>query len=84
MVMAYQGTIQNGQIHFDDNPEIPEGAQVIVVVIKESQQAGEQKASTLGNLLESPLVGMWADREDIVDSAEFARELRERASRREG
>ncbi len=83
MVMAYQGTVQNGQIHFDDNPEIPEGAQVIVVVLKEGQQAGEKRALTLGDLLESPLVGMWADREDIIDSAEFARQLRERASRRE-
>lgn len=84
MVMAYQGTVQNGQIHFDDNPDIPEGAQVIVVVVKEQQQAGEQRMLTLGDLLKSPLIGMWADREDIVDSAEFARELREHASRRRG
>jgi hypothetical protein len=74
--MAYQGTVQNGQIRVDNNPAIPEGAQVIVVVVTEGQQAGEQKALTLGDLLESPLIGMWADREDIVDSAEFARELR--------
>jgi hypothetical protein len=83
MVMAYQGTVQNGQIHFDNDPAIPEGAQVIVVVVKEGQQAGVPKALTLGDLLESPLVGMWADREDIVDSAEFARKLRERTLRRE-
>jgi hypothetical protein len=81
MVTAYQGTVRNGQIRFDDQPELPEGAQVIVVVVG---QAGEQKALTLGDLLESPLVGMWADREDIEDGAEFARKLRVRASRREG
>lgn len=83
MVMAYQGTVQNGQIRFDHDPAIPEGAQVIVVVVKERQQVGEPKALTLGDLLESPLVGMWADRDDIVDSAEFARKLREHTSRRE-
>jgi hypothetical protein len=79
MVTAYQGTVQNGQIHFDDIPDFPEGAQVIVVVVGEGQQ---QKALTMGDLLESPLIGMWADRDDIVDSAEFARQLRERAAKR--
>jgi hypothetical protein len=83
MVTAYQGTVQNGQIRLEDTPELPEGTQVIVVVVKEGQQAGEHKALTLGDLLESPLVGMWADREDIEDGAEFARQLRERASRRQ-
>ncbi len=37
---------------------------------------------TLGEILESGLVGMWADRTDIQDSVEFARQLRRRASRR--
>jgi hypothetical protein len=83
MVTAYQGTIQNGQIRLDDTPELPEGAQVILVVVKGAQQAGEGAPLTLGDLLETPLVGMWADREDIVDSAEFARQLRERLARRE-
>jgi len=77
MVTAYQGMIQNGEIRLDDTPELPEGAQVILVVVGEGQK---QKPLTLGDLLESPLVGMWADREDITDSAEFARQLRERAS----
>jgi hypothetical protein len=80
MVTAYQGTIQDGQIRLDNTPELPEGARVILVVVGKEQ---EQKSLTLGDLLESPLVGMWADREDIADSAEFARQLRERASRRE-
>jgi len=30
---------------------------------------------TLGDLLDSGLVGMWADRDDIGDSTEFARTL---------
>jgi len=37
---------------------------------------------TGAELAESEIVGMWTDREDIRDSAEFARQLRERASRR--
>jgi hypothetical protein len=50
---------------------------------EEGTHAGERKVLTLGDLLESPLVGMWADREDIEDGAEFARQLRDRASKRE-
>lgn len=80
MITAYQGTVQDGQIRFEDNLELPEGAQVIVVLVDESQK----KTPTLGDLLDSPLVGMWADREDITDSAEYARRLREQAQRREG
>lgn len=37
---------------------------------------------TLGDLLNSGLVGMWADRTDITDSVEFARKLREQESSR--
>lgn len=42
-------------------------------------EKGEGSAQTL---LESPLVGLWKDRDDIKDSAAFARELREKAQRR--
>ena len=39
---------------------------------------------TLGEILDLGLVGIWADRDDIGDSVEFARELRREASRRGG
>ncbi len=42
-------------------------------------EKGEGSAQAL---LESPLVGLWKDRDDIKDSAAFARELREKAQRR--
>jgi predicted HTH domain antitoxin len=37
---------------------------------------------TARDLLESGLVGLWADRQDIGDSLEFARQLRQRAEHR--
>lgn len=86
MVTAYQGTIHNGQIEFSDKPDLPEGAQVIVVVVGKADEPSEvtKPAGITGaELAVSEIVGMWADREDITDSAEFARQLRERASRRE-
>lgn len=37
---------------------------------------------TVGELRESGLIGLWKDREDIEDSAAYARELREQVQRR--
>jgi hypothetical protein len=84
MVTTYQGTIHNGQIHFDDPPELPEGAQVIVTVVTEDQQADMPVGMTGAQILESGIVGMWADRDDITDSAAFAEQLRRNAERRGG
>jgi hypothetical protein len=39
-------------------------------------------ALTAEQLLASGLVGLWADRADLDDSAEFARQLRDEAQRR--
>ena len=54
----------------EDTPIGP--AEIVVVVAPQSPQA----APTFGDLLRSEFFGMWRDREDIVDSAEFARRLR--------
>jgi hypothetical protein len=35
------------------------------------------------SLVDSPFCGMWKDRKDIVDGPTFARQLRERAEKRE-
>ncbi len=40
------------------------------------------KGVTLGEVLDSGWVGVWANRDDIADSEDYARELRKRASRR--
>jgi len=37
---------------------------------------------TAADLVNSDVVGLWADRADIPDSREFARQLREKAQRR--
>jgi hypothetical protein len=38
---------------------------------------------TAAELLDSGVVGIWADRKDIGDSVEYARQLRQRAQQRE-
>lgn len=47
------------------------------------EQATEEKRSmTAADLLQSGLVGLWADRTDLGDTREFARLLREKAQTR--
>ena len=53
--------------------DVPTGPAEIVVVV--ASRAGSP-ARTLGDLLRSEFFGMWRDRTDIDDSAEFARRLR--------
>jgi hypothetical protein len=45
---------------------------------------GERPIVTGADLLGSDLIGMWADRTDITDSREFARQLRHQAEHRPG
>ncbi len=59
--------------------DVPLGpADIVVVVAPHTTPA----VRTLGDLLASDYVGMWQERTDIHDSAEFARQLREAAWRR--
>ncbi|MGO9270568.1 MAG: hypothetical protein ACLQOO_10000 [Terriglobia bacterium] len=53
--------------------DVPPGSAAIVVTVS---SPGPSTASTFGDLLESEFFGMWADREDIEDSLDFAQKLR--------
>jgi hypothetical protein len=80
---TYRGTVVNGQIQWQDEPQLPDGTEVEITVITRDDDDAKP-VRTLGDLLDSGVVGMWADRDDIEDGASFARTLRERASRRGG
>jgi len=47
-----------------------------------SQINHNSETLTAHNLLESELVGLWADRSDIKDSLSYARQLRQQAEER--
>jgi hypothetical protein len=49
----------------------------------QSQLEPEPKNLTAHDLLQSELVGLWADRTDIGDSLSYARRLRQQAEHRE-
>lgn len=54
----------------------------VMMSISRKQETLERIPLTGKRLLESGLVGIWADRTDIGNSVEFARQLRERAQKR--
>jgi len=62
--------------------DVPLGPVEIVVVIASSEISLEP-AGTAGNMVQSPLFGLWSDRNDIGDSVEYARRLRAQAEQRE-
>lgn len=67
---------QDGQVTVGGLP-YKKGDHVQVIFHKE--QPRKRRGLTAANLLASPLVGMWADRQDIGDTFEFARALRGKA-----
>lgn len=60
------------------------GDSVEMILLAKPKRKRRKRGMTAGELLKSDIIGMWKDRTDIKDSVEFARTLRERASRREG
>ncbi len=65
--------------------DVPVGPRQIVIVLEglDDPEPPPGQIRTLGDLLDSEFFGLWADRDDITDSATFARELRERVARRQ-
>ncbi len=63
------------QVHLVLPDDVPTGPAEIVVVVASHAST----VHTLKDLAQSPFFGMWRDRADIGDSAEFARRLRAEA-----
>ncbi len=53
-------------------------------IVLEVSPPAQPQHPTLSDLLSSEFFGMWRDRDDITDSADYARELRKRAWSRQG
>ncbi len=70
---------RGGRISFVVPNDFPEGDAELLIVVRTGTA---RKIRHLGDLLTSEFFGMWKDREDISDSASYARELREKAWQR--
>lgn len=74
-----QQTIQKrGELTIRNLP-VEEGQQVEVLLLFTPSQTSKRPRLTARQLLQSGLIGLWKDREDITDSVDYARQLRERA-----
>ena len=66
------------------NLPVEEGQEVEVLLLLPSTERSKLPRLTARKLLNSGLIGLWKEREDIPDSASYARQLREQAQRRHG
>lgn len=71
---------KDGEISVTGLP-FKKGQRVEVILVPESSVTPKPRL-TAHQLLHSGLVGLWKDREDIGDSAIYARQLREKTQRR--
>jgi hypothetical protein len=62
--------------------DVPLGLAEVIVVIVPTQKRVPEPSATAGDLVESPLFGLWADRDNIGDSLAYASQLRSQAERR--
>ncbi len=60
------------------------GQYVEMIVLIEPSAVLRHPHLTARQMIHSGLIGLWRDREDIEDSAAYARQLREQAQRRRG
>jgi len=67
------------QLHITIPDDVPLGPAQVVLTVSSS---GDSTTSTLGSFADSEFFGMWADRTDIMDGVEYARELRTRGWKR--
>ena len=88
--IEFQTRVKDGTIEIPEMYHFQVGEQVRVILLTETQpavdeetQPGSVRPLTAAELLQSGLVGIWADREDITSSQEFARRLRQQAEHRE-
>jgi hypothetical protein len=61
--------------------DIPTGPMEVIVVFA-PPESSPRAGSTLGDLRASEFFGMWRERDDIADSSDFARALREETWKR--
>jgi hypothetical protein len=71
-----------GALHGLEPERWPEVLTFIGYLRSISQPLMQRRQLTARDLLQSGLVGLWADRQDIVDNLGFARELRRQAENR--
>ena len=72
---------KSGELHLT-NLSLRKGQQVeLLILFAPKEKVKHKKRLTARRLLNSGLIGLWKERTDIIDSAKYARQLREQAQR---
>ena len=84
MITAFKQkvTVKSGGLVSLRSNKLKPGTKAELIVLVEPVDNSVERSMTGSDLLRSGLVGMWAERKDIDDSLEFARELRKEAEKR--
>ncbi len=81
-IQVQQVMAQDGEILITGLP-YKRGQAVEVIVFLPPATPKPRARLTVGRLRRSGLIGLWQDRDDIIDSSVYARQLREQAQMRE-
>ncbi len=81
MLLMERGKVKGGGIVFSEPLTLPEGTEVVVQI--EPVEAAPQSAGpSSADFAALPFFGMWADREEMSDSAAWVRRGREQWQQR--
>ena len=80
-VRVQQVIAKDGEVIVRDMP-YKKGQLVEIIVLSQPSASIPQSRLTVRQLRQSGLIGLWKEREDIQDSAAYARRLREQAQKR--
>ena len=79
-IRVFETVERDGEIAISGLP-LKKGQSVEIIVFPNDADT-ERPSLTVGQFRRSGLIGMWKDREDITDSAAYARRLRDQAQHR--
>lgn len=77
-VQVKQVITKDGEVLLTGLP-FKKGQAIEIIVFAQSATSPSRARLTVGRLRQSGLIGLWQDRDDIADSAAYARQLREQA-----
>lgn len=80
-IHLYQTIEKDGEVTIKGLP-CKKGEAVEMIVLINSPEISDLPYPTASRLRKSDIIGLWSDRQDIKDSAVYARELRQQAQNR--
>lgn len=82
-IHLHQIATEDGEITVKGLP-VKKGQAVDMILLSGFSDSPQRPRPTARQFIDSGLLGLWQDRDDIDDSASYARQLREQAQNRRG